>query len=304
MSHEFPRIQISAETERAIQAGWPVLAFESTVITHGLPHPQNLKLAQDMEQVARQHDVTPATIAVLEGAIRVGLPADELDRLSRMDKVHKISVRDLGPAMARGWSGGTTVAATMVAAQKAGIGVFATGGIGGVHRGAPFDVSADLLQLARTPIIVVCAGAKAILDLPATLEYLETQSVPVVGYQTENFPAFYSLSSGLKASVKADTAQEVVDIARAHWSLGNQGAVLVVNPPPKELALPNAAVEDAVQQALGECERLGIRGQGVTPFLLNRVSELTRGGSMEANLGLLVDNARVGCEIARALSGG
>jgi pseudouridine-5'-phosphate glycosidase len=246
----------------------------------------------------RQREATPATIAVLDGSVHVGINADELERLSKGENVRKVSTRDFAPAVVNGWSGGTTVAATLQAAHTVGIRVFATGGIGGVHRQPTFDISADLTQLARTPMVVVCAGAKAILDLPATLEYLETAAIPVVGYQTDEFPAFYSQLSGLKTSVRADSAEIAAEIARAHWDLGMQSAILVAVPPPRDAALPNEMMDDAIKQALQDAERRGVRGQAVTPFLLQRVSDLTGGASLRANLALLRNNARVAAEIA------
>jgi pseudouridine-5'-phosphate glycosidase len=257
-----------------------------------------------MEAEVRAKQAVPATIAVLDGQIRVGLRQEDLERLGRGRDVHKISTRDFAPAIAQGWDGGTTVAATLLAAHQVGIRVFATGGIGGVHRavGQPsinYDISADLPALAHTPMIVVCAGAKAILDLPATLEYLETVAVPVVGYGTHEFPAFYSTSSGLPVSARADTPGEVAVIARAHWDLGMPGAVLVVQPPPQEVSLPPGAVNGAIEQALREASERELRGQGVTPFLLERVAQLTNGNSLKANLGLLLNNARLAAQIAR-----
>jgi pseudouridine-5'-phosphate glycosidase len=293
------------EIVRALNIGLPVVALESTVITHGLPYPQNVMLASDMETEVRDEQAVPATIAVLDGRIRVGLSPDEVKRLGHDQNVHKISTRDFAPAIAQGWDGGTTVAATILAAHRVGIQVFATGGIGGVHRtaGVPagfnHDVSADLPTLAQIPMIVVCAGAKAILDLPATLEYLETFAVPVVGYGTDKFPAFYSPDSGLPVSVRADTPGEVASIARAHWELGMPGAVLVVQPPPQEVAMPLEAVNAAIEQALYEAGISGLRGQAVTPFLLERVADLTHGSSLQANLGLLRNNARLAAKIAR-----
>jgi pseudouridine-5'-phosphate glycosidase len=295
-------LTLSSEVARALHLGLPVAALESTVITHGLPYPENQALARDMEEEVRQGGATPATIAVLDGRIHAGLSPEALERLAAGEGMVKISTRDFAPAIAKGLSGGTTVAATLLAAHLAGIRVFATGGIGGVHRQAPTDVSADLPQLARTPLVVICTGAKAILDLPATLEYLETASVPVVGYGTDEFPAFYSRSSGLKTSVRADTPAEVAEIARAHWGLGLHSAVLVALPPPEEIALPPVEVEGAIDAALAEAQAQGIRGQGVTPFLLQRVSELTGGASLRANLGLLRNNARLAAQIAQEFS--
>jgi pseudouridine-5'-phosphate glycosidase len=297
-------IHMLDEVARALNLGLPVVALESTVITHGLPYPQNVALANDMESEVRGGQAVPATVAVLDGKIRVGLRIEELERLGQGQNVHKISTRDFSPAIAKGWSGGTTVAATLLAAHRVGIRVFATGGIGGVHRtlgtasAFSHDVSADLLALAQTPLIVVCAGAKAILDLPATLEYLETYAVPVVGYGTDEFPAFYSTSSGLSVSARADTPAEVASIARAHWNLGMSSAILVVQPPPQDVALPPAEVNGAIEQALREAEARELRGQAVTPFLLERVSELTHGSSLQANLGLLRNNARLAAQIA------
>jgi pseudouridylate synthase len=294
-------LSLSEEVLHARQHGLPVVALESTVITHGLPYPENLELAREMEAEVRDLGAVPATIAVVEGRICVGVGPEDLERLARAENMHKISTRDYAMAIACGWSGGTTVAGTMLAAWLAGIRVFATGGIGGVHRQPAYDISADLPELARRPIAVVCAGAKAILDLDATLEYLETVAVPVVGYRTDEFPAFYSRSSGLKTSARADTPAQAAEIARVHWSLGLNSAILIANPPPEEVALAHEAVDNAIQQALREAAQQGIRGQAVTPFLLARVSELTAGSSLHANLGLLHNNARLAAEIAVCL---
>jgi pseudouridine-5'-phosphate glycosidase len=299
---------VSEEVARALQLRKPVVALESTVITHGLPYPDNLKLALDMESDVRDCGAIPATIALVDGSVQVGVQPEQLERLARAEGMHKISVRDFGPAIAKGWSGGTTVAGTLLAAKKTGMRVFATGGIGGVHRGvgAPnsqsSDISADLPMLAKTPMIVVCAGAKAILDLPATLEYLETYSIPVVGYQTDEFPAFYSRSSGMRTSYRVDSLAELVDLSHAHWGLGLKSALLVVNPPPEAIALSFESVEVAIQRALREAQAQNVRGQQVTPFLLSRVSELTGRASLEANLGLLRNNARLAAMIALELA--
>ena len=290
-------IVIHPRVFEALASNEPVVALESTVITHGLPYPENLTLACDMESEVLKHGAIPATIAILDGRICVGLEPAQLECLARGQVVRKISLRDFAPAIAQHASGGTTVAGTLLAASAVGLRVFATGGIGGVHREAPFDVSADLTQMARTPLVVVCAGAKAILDLPATLEMLETLGIPVVGYQTDEFPAFYSRSSGLGVSVRVDTPQEIADIARVHWTL-MESAVLVVNPPPEGEALSREVVEVATQQALEEARQQGVHGQAVTPFLLRRVSELTGGASLRANLALLLDSARLAAQIA------
>jgi pseudouridine-5'-phosphate glycosidase len=289
---------IHPEIDLAIREGKPIVALESTVITHGLPFPENEKLASDLEDEVRKNGCIPATIAILDGMICIGLDADKLARLAQTKGMLKVSSRDIAPAIAQHKSGGTTVAGTLAIAQAAGIKVFATGGIGGVHRGAPFDVSADLGQLGRSQLVVVCAGAKAILDIPATLEVLETNGVPVIGYKTDEFPAFYSLSSGMGVSGRADSAQEVADFAYAHWNLGFQSSILLAVPPPEEIALEPEAVESVIQSALEEAYKKNIRGQSVTPFLLSRVSELTGGASLRANLGLLKNNARVAAEIA------
>jgi pseudouridine-5'-phosphate glycosidase len=288
----------------ALEKNLPLVALESTVITHGLPYPQNYTLAMEMEAVVRQTGAIPATIAVLDGTVWIGVELSQLERLARGDTqapMHKISARDFAPAIARAWSGGTTVAGTLLAARNAGLRIFATGGIGGVHRQPAYDVSADLGQLACSPLVVVCAGAKAILDLDATLEYLETNSVPVIGFQTDEFPAFYSRSSGLKTSARADTPEQVAEIARAHWGMGMQSAILVTVPPPESSALPPEQVELAIQQALAEAQVQQVRGQAVTPFLLQRVSQLTQGSSLRANLDLLKNNARVAAEISLQL---
>lgn len=295
-------LRISEEVKAALSSGKAVVALESTVITHGLPYPDNMRIAQEMEDEVRQLGGIPATIAVLDGLVYAGLNTDQLEKLARTKGLHKISRRDYGPALALGWSGGTTVAGTMLVANSVKIRVFATGGIGGVHRQPAYDISPDLPELAHTPMIVVCAGAKAILDLSATLEYLETASVPVLGYQTDKFPAFFSRSSGLEVNVRVDTPEQVISIAQAHWDAGNHSAVLVVNPLPENHALPKEDVERVVQNALAEADAQGIRGQAMTPFLLNRVNALTGGGSLQANLELLRNNARLGAEISVQLS--
>lgn len=293
---------LSRDVARGLAANQPVVALESTVITHGLPFPENLRIAQAMEDIIRDKDVVPATIAVLDGIIHVGIDTNQLERLASGEELHKISSRDLAGAVTKSWSGGTTVAATLVIANMAGIQVFATGGIGGVHWQPPFDVSADLYQLARNPVVIVCAGAKAILDIPATVEYLETVSVPVIGFQTGEFPAFYSRKSGMKTSARAETAKEIAELAKTHWDLRLSSAVLVALPPPEGSSLPAEMVQKAIQDALLEAEQQGVRGQDVTPYLLERVSELTGGASMRTNLDLLQNNARLAADIAPYLN--
>ena len=291
-------LTLSPEIARALNFGTPVVALESTVITHGLPQPQNLELARDMEQQVRDNDATPATVALLDGEIRIGLSDEELVRLSESTSTLKVSHRDFATAIVKKKNGGTTVAGTMFAAQLAGIKVFATGGIGGVHKESAFDISTDLRALAEIPMIVVCAGAKAILDLPATLEYLETMGVPVVGYQTDDFPAFYSRESGLGVSARLDSPKEIADFAQAHWKLGMQSAVLVTNPVPETQAISKLEMEPMILKASAEAIEQGIHGQALTPFLLGRISELTEGKSLRTNLALLLNNARLAALIA------
>lgn len=297
-----PHYVVLPEVSHALAGNQAVVALESAVITHGLPRPENLQLAQNLEEEIRAQGSLPATIALLDGKVHIGLTPAELERLAYEPHTRKISRRDFGIAIARAECGGTTVCGTLIAARAVGIRVFATGGIGGVHRDSTFDVSADLPELGRSPLVVVCAGAKAILDLPNTLEYLETTGVAVVGYQTAEFPAFYSRESGMAVNVTAETPAEIAAIARAQWSLGLENAVLVGNPPPAEAALPASEVESAIRQALDEARAQGLRGAAVTPFLLARVGELSHGASLQANLALLSNNARLAAQIARELA--
>jgi pseudouridylate synthase len=296
------RFAYSHATSQASLAGTPLVALESTVITHGLPRPQNLALARDMERVVRENGATPATIAILDGEVHVGLTESELKRLANEEHVRKISRRDFATAILKQECGGTTVAGTIFAAHQAGIKVFATGGIGGVHEIETIDISTDLQALADTPMIVVCAGAKAILDLPATLEYLETMAVPVIGYGTDEFPAFYSRKSGLPVSARLDSPKEVVAFAKTHWELGLHSAVLVCQPLSTVDEIPREKIAGAIQQARQEAHAQGIKGQPLTPFLLARLSELTGGESLKANLKLLLNNARLAAQIAQAFS--
>jgi pseudouridine-5'-phosphate glycosidase len=284
----------------SLRSDLPLVALESTVITHGLPRPQNLELARDMERVVRANGAIPATIAVLDGEIHIGLTDAELERLANEANIRKISRRDFASAILKKECGGTTVAGTMYAASKTGIKVFATGGIGGVHAVETLDISTDLQALADTPMIVVCAGAKAILDLPATLEYLETMAVPVIGYGTDEFPAFYSIQSGLPVSLRLDTPQEVVSYAKTHWDLGMKSAVLVCQPLPAEEEIPQERIIGFIRQAREDASTKGIHGQPLTPFLLGRLSELTGGVSLKANLALLKNNAKLAAQIALA----
>ena len=299
-----PNITLSPEIARALNFGTPVVALESTVITHGLPQPQNLELARDMEQQVRDNDAVPATIALMDGEIRVGISDEELVRLAdaESDSVLKVSHRDFATAIVKKMNGGTTVAGTMFASQLAGIKVFATGGIGGVHKESSFDISTDLHALAEIPMIVVCAGAKAILDLPATLEYLETMGVPVVGYQTDEFPAFYSRESGLNVSARLDSPKEIADFAQTHWKLGMRSAILVTNPVPETEAISQSEMEPMILKASAEAIAKGIHGQKLTPFLLGRISELTEEKSLRTNLALLLNNARLAARIAAEMT--
>jgi pseudouridine-5'-phosphate glycosidase len=278
-----------------------VVALESTVISHGLPYPLNLETALRLEEVVRAAGALPATIGIIGGEIIVGLDCSQIEHLAIARHVRKVSRRDLPVVIARKLDGATTVATTAWAARRAGIEVFATGGIGGVHRDHPFDISADLPELAGTPILVVCAGAKAILDLPLTLEWLETHGVPVIGYRTDRFPAFYNRDSGLPVDVRADTPEEVAELFRAQRRLGLPGGMLVTVPVPEEAELPRHQMEVAIARSLDEAEKNGVKGQALTPFLLARISGLTGAASLRANLALLENNARVAAEIAIAL---
>jgi len=269
------------------------------VITHGLPRQKNLELARGMEAQIREVGAIPATVAVIEGTIRIGLADGELVRLAESESVHKISQRDFATAVLRKRTGGTTVSGTMFAAHQTGIKVFATGGIGGVHRETPFDISNDLRALAEIPMLVVCAGAKSILDLPSTLENLETMGVPVVGYQTEEFPAFYSRTSGLKLTARSESPDEIADFMRAHWGLGLNTAVLVANPIPEEESIPTSEFEPIRSQVSDEARQKGIQGQAMTPFMLERIGDLTSGRTLRANLALLLNNARLAAQIAK-----
>lgn len=297
-----PHLTIRDDVLAALEAGKAVVALESTVISHGLPRPTNLDVARQCEAAIRAAGVVPATVGIIGGQIVVGLEDDQLELLATHENVRKVSRRDFGIALAGKEHGATTVAGTMIAAHMAGIHLFATGGIGGIHRGDAGDVSADLPELARTPVAVVCAGVKSILDLPRTLEYLETLGVPVIGWQTEEFPAFYARSSGLPVDVCVNTAQDAAAVLRGKWGLGLEGGALIAVPPPDDLALDLDEMEEAVEEALQAADEAGVTGKDVTPFLLSRVSEITGGDSLEANIALLVQNARVAAEIAQAMT--
>lgn len=297
-----PWLSLHPEVAAALDEGRAVVALESTIVTHGMPWPTNVETARAVEATVREHGAVPATIAVLDGAIRVGLHDAELEALARDEHARKLSRRDLAAAVVGGWRGGTTVAATMLCAARAGVAVFATGGIGGVHRGGEttMDVSTDLTELARTPVAVVCAGCKAILDIPRTLEVLETHGVPVVGLGCDEVPAFYSRESGCPAPLRLDTAAEVAALMRAQWGLGLDGGVLVTNPIPEADAIAREEIEPVITAALEEAEGRGVKGKDVTPFLLARVAALTGERSLRANVALVRNNARVAAAIAVA----
>jgi pseudouridine-5'-phosphate glycosidase len=294
-------LRVLPDVRRALRAGDPVIALESALITHGLPRPENLLVARQLEAVVAAEGGTSATIAVLQGEITIGLTDAELETLAGLPSSWKIGIRDFAAASLRGASGGTTVAATMFAAHKAGIDVLATGGIGGVHRECPFDVSADLEALRSMPMVVVSAGAKAILDLRATLEWLETASVPVIGYATTEFPAFYSRASGLKTSVRVDAPEEVAELWMRHRALGMTSSLLVANPIPEAAAVPSAEVERLIAAVSSEAAQKNISGQALTPFLLQRLGELSEGRLRQANVALLRNNAELAARIASAV---
>ena len=296
-------LDIAPEVQQALADGRPVVALESTIISHGMPYPKNVETALLVEQTLRDNGAVPATIAILDGKMKVGLNEEELERMCHADGVGKVSRRDLATYLATGMPGATTVTTTMMIAHMAGIQVFATGGIGGVHRGAEttMDISADLEELAQTPVMVVCAGAKAILDLGLTLEYLETKGVPVLGYGTDELPAFYTRESGLGVDARVDTPEDLAAIFQAQRDLGLKTGMLVTNPIPQQYAMDKAVIDKAIDQALAESHEQGIHGKETTPFLLARVAELTGGDSLESNIQLVLNNARVAAKTAVAL---
>src|ERR1051325_6029018 len=292
---------IAPEVAEAIRDRWPVVALESTVIAHGLPRPQNLQTAQRLQDIVRDAGAVPATIAIIDGKLTVGLDDDQIRSLAEDKDIRKISTRDIPLAVAQGWNGATTVASTIWIAHRAGIKVFATGGIGGVHRGSLPDVSADLAELARAPLFVVCSGAKIVFDLPATREWLETHAVTVVGYQCDELPAFYSRKSGLPIDARVDSAEEVANIYRAQRALGIESALLVVVPVPVQFEVPAEELQIVLTTALEDAEWKGIAGPALTPFLLSQMAERSGGSALRANIALLENNARVAGEIARAV---
>lgn len=291
----------SREVGSALALDRSVVALESTVIAHGLPRPQNLETALRLEQIVRDAGAVPATIAILDGRLHVGLDDDQLKKIAESDSLRKISIRDLPLALARGWDGATTVASTIWIAQRAGIQVFATGGIGGVHRGSLPDVSADLPELARTPIVVVCSGAKIVLDLPATREWLETNGIAVAGYGCDEMPAFYSRRSGLPIDARVDSPEEVSQIVKAQRALGIGSALLVTVPVPRDYEVSTETLASVIEEAINEADRQHLGGRELTPFLLSHMAKSSNGATLKANLALLENNARVAAEIARAL---
>src|SRR5215213_2038572 len=292
-------LHLGEEVGDALRDGRAVVALESTVISHGLPRPTNLETARRLEQTVRDRGAAPATVAVLGGRLCVGLDESQLERLAFAEGVRKMSRRDLAVGVARRWNGATTVATTAWVAERAGLKVFATGGIGGVHRGPLPDVSADLPELARTPMTVVCSGAKSVLDLPATREWLETNGVCLVGYNCEELPAFYTRRSGLPVDVRCDTPREVARIARARDALGLEGALVVAVPVPEEFEVDADVMEESLSEALSEAERRNVTGRELTPFLLSHLAAHTSGATLRANIALLENNARVAAEIAQ-----
>jgi pseudouridine-5'-phosphate glycosidase len=298
-------LDIAPDVQHALSTGRAVVALESTIISHGMPYPQNVATALQVEAEVRQHGAVPATIAIVGGRLKAGLSQGEIEQLGRAGHaVTKVSRRDIPFIVAQGGLGATTVAATMLIAAMAGIRIFATGGIGGVHRGAQesFDISADLQELAQTPVAVVCAGAKSILDLRLTLEYLETQGVPVVGYQTDALPAFFTRDSAFKVDYRLDSASEIAAVLKAKWAMDLKGGMVVANPIPEAFAMPRAAIDQAIDQALREAAEQGVVGKESTPFLLARVCELTGGDSLASNIQLVLNNARLAAAIAIAYS--
>ena len=293
-------MDIKPEVEKALEEGTPVVALESTIISHGMPYPKNVETALAVEEVIRKNGAIPATIAIIEGRIKIGLTPEEIEYMAKADNVLKVSRRDFPLVISQKLDGATTVAGTMIAANMAGIKVFVTGGTGGVHRGAgeSFDVSADLEELKMTDVTVVCAGVKSILDIGATLEYLETSGVPVITYGADSFPAFYSRESGFAAECRIDEPEKISALIRTKEQLGLRGGILVACPIPEEDEIPFEKMDVVIKQALKECEEKGVRGKRITPFLLSKVKDLTEGSSLEANIKLVLHNADIGSKIA------
>ena len=295
-------MDISTEVQQALKTGLPIVALESTIISHGMPFPQNLKTALTVEKIIREESAVPATIAILNGRIKIGLSQHELEQFAKQTSQIKVSRRDLPLVISQKQSGGTTVAATMICAKLAGIAVFVTGGIGGVHRESEntMDISADLMELAQTNVAVVCAGIKSILDIPRTLEYLETQGVPVIGYKTEEFPAFYTPSSGSLVQSRLDTPEEIAHCMKIKWKLGLEGGIVIGNPVQEQDAMDASIIQQAISEALRDAAQKQIEGKNVTPFLLERINQITMGESLKSNISLVCNNAHLGAKIAVA----
>ncbi|RED55612.1 pseudouridine-5'-phosphate glycosidase [Cohnella phaseoli] len=304
MTHAISQyLTFTDEVREALDSGKPIVALETTIISHGMPYPQNIEMARTVERIIREQGAVPATIGIMDGRVKIGLNEQELEAFATSNPVEKVSRRDFAYLLSSGKIGATTVAATMIGAALAGIEVFATGGIGGVHREGEttMDVSADLTELAQTNVAVVCAGAKSILDIGRTLEYLETHGVPVIGYNTDEFPSFYARESGYGVDFRLDEPAQVADVLNKKWQLGLQGGAIIANPVPAESALQHAEIEGVIQQALNEAKEQNITGKKVTPFLLARIKELTAGRSLETNIALVYHNAKVAAQIAVAL---
>ena len=296
-------IKFSAEVQAARDAGLPIVALESTIITHGMPYPENVSTAFEVEEIIRAEGACPATIAILDGVIEIGLSQEQIEHLAQRDDILKLSRADLAYALVAGKSGSTTVAATMICAAQAGIETFATGGVGGVHRGAEetFDISADLQELAKTPVMVVSAGVKALLDIPKTLELLETLGVPVVGFGTDEFPAFWSRESGEPCPMRLDAPEQIAALYKMRINLGLEGGMMVANPVPAESEIPRNEMESDIIEAIDEANRRNVSGKEVTPFVLSRIKELTDGESLVTNIALVKNNAKLAAQIAKCL---
>lgn len=296
-------LSISEEVKNALSENKPVVALESTIISHGMPYPKNYETALEIEKTVRDNGAVPATIAVINGIIKIGLNKEEIEFLSVENGIHKASRRDIPVIISQKLSAAVTVSATMICAELAGIKIFATGGIGGVHRNAQntFDISADLTELAQTNVAVVSAGVKSILDIGLTLEYLETIGVPVIGYKTDEFPAFYSRESGFNVNYRMDSAKEIAEMIKAKWDLGLNGGVIIANPVPEEYSMEKSKIDKAIEEALKKADEEGIRGKDVTPFLLSRIKDITGGKSLESNVKLVLNNAKLASEIAAGL---
>ena len=301
-SNKINNLEISDEIQTAMKSGRPIVALESTIISHGMPFPQNLETSNLIEKIIRKENAIPATIAILKGRIKIGLDQTELEQFAKSNNLIKVSRRDLPSVISQKQTGGTTVAATMICAKLAGISVFVTGGIGGVHRDSEktMDVSADLTELANSNVAVVCAGIKSILDIPRSLEYLETLGVPVIGYQTKEFPAFYTSSSGYFVQSRMDKPEEIANCMKIKWDLGLKGGIIIGNPIKKEFSMDEKVIDEAISKALKEASYKNITGKGITPFLLERVNEFTNGESLNSNISLICNNARLGAKISIA----